>query len=357
MLDVERPKFDPTRLALARQLRGLRKVELADLVELTPAAITQFERGSTQPRRDVLVRLAFALRVPLTFFRPRSHRFGVTEQEFHFRRLRSSKKRDRQRVLARVAILVELVDAIGHHITLPPVDLPDGFALAGEHLNWRSTVEEAAGELRRRWGLGAGPISDMVRLLEAHGCIVTRLRVETEEIDAFSGWWGQRPFVVLSSDKEDAARSRFDAAHELGHLILHPDPDPTNRLYEVQAHAFASAFLLPQAVAKELPPVVDWGRFIELKERWRVSLQALLRRAEDVGRLSPSQYRRAMTQLSAKGWRVREPGDSGVPEEPVLLRTAISQIESEKGLSVRELATQLGLGIEDTYELFAGAPS
>src|SRR2546423_350773 len=103
---------DPARITLARQLRGLRKSELAELVDLSPGAIGQLEQGVIQPRREVLVRLAFALRVPIEFFSRRSTSVAITEHEVHFRRLRSSKKLDRGRVLARMAVLIELVGAL-----------------------------------------------------------------------------------------------------------------------------------------------------------------------------------------------------------------------------------------------------
>jgi Zn-dependent peptidase ImmA (M78 family)/transcriptional regulator with XRE-family HTH domain len=345
----------PARLSLARQMRGFGKAELADLVSLSPSAITQFESGTARPRRDVTMALAFALRVP-TQFLSSSLRVPtpISENDVHFRRLRSSRKRDRQRVLARVALLQELILALEDHIGFPRVDIPEELSIEADQVNWPTRVEDVAGQLRQRWNLGQGPISNVVRLLEAKGCIVTRLRTDVEEIDAFSGWRKTRPFVVLASDKEDAARSRFDAAHELGHLVLHPDADPTDRRLEVQAHAFASCFLMPAAsIARELPTSVDIDRLLMLKARWRVSLQALIRRARDVGRLTDSQYRSGMTRLSVRGWRAREPGDAGPIEEPMLVEAAVEQLDREKGLSVRDLASAIGLGTEDTIALYA----
>jgi Zn-dependent peptidase ImmA (M78 family)/transcriptional regulator with XRE-family HTH domain len=347
-------EFDGDRLSLARLLRGHTKTELADRVGLSAAAITQFERGLIRPRPEVLVSLAFALQVPAEFFSVRPGTTRISEHEFHFRRLRSSRKIDRARVLARTTLLAELVTELEKHVVFPAVQIPTEFALPTDEPEWRLDIERAAQSIRSAWSLGEGPISNMVWLLETKGCIVTRLRADSEDIDAFSGWWRDRPYVVLASDKSDAARSRFDAAHELGHLVLHPDPDPTNRLFEVQAHLFASAFLMPAvAIARELPPVLDLQSYVDLKSRWKVSLQALFRRATDVGRMTTAQYRRAMTVLSARGWRMSEPGEAGLIEAPVLMNAALDRVLEERGINLAGLAARIHLGRDDTEALFA----
>lgn len=343
--------FDGARLTLARQLRGLRKVDLAEIVGLTPGAITQFESGLIRPRAHVLAALALALGVPAGFFREHTPTWRVDEHEFHFRRLRSSRKVDRARVLARTALLAELIGALEQHVRLPASEIPTDIGLDAE-LNPSEAIGAAAARLRAHWGLGEGPIASVVRLLEAKGCIVARLRSDAAAIDAFSGWIGGRPFVVLSSDKEDAARSRFDAAHELGHLMLHPDADPTNRQLEIEAHAFASAFLMPMhPISRELPVRLDWDAYFQLKTRWGVSVQALLRRARDVGRLTPAQYRRAMTYMASRGWRTREPGATAAIEQPVLLATALDRIRDSKGLGLADFAGEIQLSEQDLERL------
>ncbi|WP_397351632.1 ImmA/IrrE family metallo-endopeptidase [Paenibacillus larvae] len=53
--------------------------------------------------------------------------------------------------------------------------------------------------------------------------IIVSLRAPSSsyKIDACSIWEpDERPYVLLSNDKT-SSRSRFDIAHELGHLILH----------------------------------------------------------------------------------------------------------------------------------------
>jgi Zn-dependent peptidase ImmA (M78 family) len=61
----------------------------------------------------------------------------------------------------------------------------------------------------------------VVELLEDHGIVVIRLPLQIADVDAFSLPFPDHPVVVLGADKDDRARSRFDGAHELGHLVMH----------------------------------------------------------------------------------------------------------------------------------------
>jgi Zn-dependent peptidase ImmA (M78 family) len=170
------------------------------------------------------------------------------------------------------------------------------------------------------------PIDDIVRELERHGAVVARLRLTEDGIDAFS-WPGlERPVVILGVDKDDRARSRFDAAHELGHVVMHRDhPRSADRDLERQAHRFASSFLLPSDRLKEEwePGRLNWRDLMTLKRRWQMSLAALLYRARQDELLTPTAYESAVKYISRVGWRKREPGDLGPPERPRLLRKAV----------------------------------
>lgn len=60
--------FDDARLRLAREARGLLKKDLARLVEISPASITQFETGRSRPSPSTMARLALALNFPPALF-------------------------------------------------------------------------------------------------------------------------------------------------------------------------------------------------------------------------------------------------------------------------------------------------
>ena len=322
--------FDGDRLRQARVYAGLRKVDVAHAIGVTPGAVGQYESGRTRPSTQVMASLVLHLGFPPAFFERHGALTTVPENQAHFRKLRSTTRMDRERLLVRLELLAEVLAVVERHVELPAADVPD-HALSEEAID--SGPEEAAAAVRTAWGLGWGPIDHVVRLLESKGIVVVRPRVDTSNVDAFSAWVRSRPVVVLSSDKGDAARSRFDAAHELGHLVMHHDAEPGRHVVEQQAHRFAAAFLLPaDVIGRELPRRMSWPAFFALKQRWRVSLQALLYRARTLGALSPDAYRRAQIHLSRQGWRDNEPVDIGPPEEPALLQRALELMHSELGI-------------------------
>lgn len=120
-------------------------------------------------------------------------------------------------------------------------------------------------KLRRHWKVASGQIHNAIRLLEVNGTIVIRFRVGVEKVDAFCVDFDDRPVVALGADKDVRDRSRFDAAHELGHLVMHADADADadDKTVERQANQFAAAFLMPaDDIKPELPARVDWSRML-----------------------------------------------------------------------------------------------
>lgn len=319
--------FDGTRLSVARRLRGKTKATLAREVGVTPTAIAQFEKNLSNPTQGVLAQLCLQLGLPREFFGAGRPLTLLPASGAHFRSLRSTSAAAREQALAYGELCLELVDLIGAYVDLPPVSLPD--LELPEDLS-DDDIAETARLTRESWGMGHGPIPSVVQAIEAHGIIALRLPQGTDTaVDAFSTYSGQRPLMFLSPIKDDKARSRFDAAHELGHLVLHPDTEPGSKLIENEAHRFAADFLMPRdEIISSLPRRIDWPTFHELKRHWGVSLRALVFRAHTLGRLSDASYRRANQQLSI--WGVPEPGPLGPAESPQVLGMA-RQVITDSG--------------------------
>lgn len=338
-LETARLLFDGHRLAQARQFRGLLKGELATQVGVTPAAVGQFESGSARPSAITLGKLAIAVGVPVAFFSQGRRLFSLREEDAQFRSLRSTSKRDRTQARSQVERLAEIVATLEDRVRLPNVDLPP--------IVMGMPPEEAARIVREGWELGEGPIGNMVGLLERKGVIVARLPATTDEVDAFSCWIQARPFLILASNKGAADRSRFDSAHELGHILIHHDAKPGDAVVEREANKFAAELLTPTgSIVRELPRRVDWRVYAELKLRWRVAISMLLLRARDLDVITDSAYRRAMMEMGRRGWRRNEPAPLGDPEQPELLGRAMALLGAKHNFTLDDLSSELALGSE-----------
>ncbi|MGI5211730.1 ImmA/IrrE family metallo-endopeptidase [Plantactinospora sp. CA-290183] len=329
--------FEPHALGLARRWRRMRKNELARQIGATAAAVSQYELGQARPSAAVLARLALALAMPVEFF---AAGFPVPPMpgHAHFRSLRATSQAERDQAEAFGEVAWRVVEVIGRHLRLPDLRLPqlDLAEPAGPE-----DVRAAAATAREAFGLAQSPVAHMVRLLESYGVIVLALPDASERVDAFSHWYGDRPFVFLNPAKDDRARSRSDAAHELGHLLMHHDAEPGSQLLEREAGAFAAEFLAPGAVLRdELPARLDFDRLHELKRRWGISLKALVHRGHELGVYREHAYRRGMSLLAR--WGCPEPGDLGPREQPSLLGRAVELLDEQR-MTVASLARQAAL--------------
>lgn len=332
--------FDPGRLVLARRLAGVQRTRIAAAVGVTPAAVTQFEKGLSRPTLPVLEGMSDALGVPPEFFRSGNPVPGLSPGGAHFRSLRATTSLEREAALAFAEVALVVFSALERFVELPEVSLPELEVPADLETDDAVSLARAS---RKLMGLEGGPVPNMVRLLEAHGAVVIEMHEGSHRVDAFSHQGQLRPVVVLSSLKGDRARRRFDAAHELGHLVMHHDIEPGSRLAEEQAHAFAAEFLAPgDELGPQLPTKLDWLALHELKRRWGISLKALVVRSFKLGRFGETTYQRAMRQLSA--WGLPEPGPLGPPEMPVLLPRALALLDEPE--PTEWLARETGLPVE-----------
>lgn len=329
--------FQGARLRLARELKQMSQIQLARVLGVSPAAVSQFEGGISRPAAETIGRLGELLDVPAGFFQLP---LNDTHEGF-FRSLRKTTVSQRRQARAVAHIAHDLATGPFASTTLPGVTVP---SLPVESLDvGQSIIEDAAIQVRKAWAMPRGPVPNVVELIECHGVTVIRLPLDTPDVDAFSLPFVDRPVIVLCADKNDRARSRFDAAHELGHLVLHGDQVWGMQEVERQAHGFAAAFLMPaDDIYDELPSRADWPILFRLKTTWQVSLAALLMRGRTLGKLSEANYLTAVKYASARGWRRQEPVPLGPPEVPSQLRDLVQQAKDRMPLPSGVLSALLG---------------
>lgn len=324
----------PGRLGLARRRRKLTKKGLAEAVGFDQKTIIRYEKGEIDPPPESLAALSRVLDFPLDFF------YGPDIDEppaeaVSFRSLKALLARDRDAALAASALAFLLSDWISDKFSLPTADLID--------FKEDPDPETAALYLRQKWGLGERRVRNMVHLLEAKGVRVFSLTDNIRTLDAFSMWRTETPFVFLNTTMT-AERSRFDAAHELAHLVLHRHGGPGGRGSEDQANQFASAFLMPTAGVKaKLPRIKYLNEIIQAKKLWGVSTSALNYRLHKLGITTDWQYRSFCIQIERFGQS--EP--FGMPKEQSLLwEKVLSSLKSDH-ITKHSIANNLKLPVAE----------
>ena len=356
------PRFQGSRLREAREVRGMTATTLAELVDVTPGAISHYENNRHAPPHRTMEQLADKLGVPTSFFLkpPRE----PLERVLYWRSRHAATKLQRARSYRRHLWLLDIVDYLRGFIEFPDVDLPD-LAIANPFSLTMEEIDEVSLFVRDALSLGDGPIGDLVAMLEKCGAIVTRAHIGADQLDTFSEWRKEdsRPYITLSADKQSDARSRMDAAHELGHMILHRhmslrdfNKPAVHSLMENQVKRFAGAFLLPAASFEDDLYSHTLDTFRDLKERWRVSIAGMIYRATDLEIIDKDEARKLWIAMSRRKWRKREPGDDDTPpEEPKLLRQAFDMVLDHGMVDARRIEVDLARRIRD-IESVAGLP-
>lgn len=338
----------PSRLVLARKRLRMTLTDLEKASGISRRSLTAYENGHTAPTPQSIAELAQALGVAEHFLTGLEVP-EVRTDNLSFRAMSklSAVERDAAASASRIAGLLN--GYLEERFKLPPVNLP-----TLPHLE----PEEAAERVRADWKMGDGPVPNMVHLLEANGVRVFSLAADCRAVDAFctvdekSG----TPFVFLNMTKS-GERGRFDAAHELGHLVMHvAHRVPHGPEAEKEAQEFASAFLMPRrSILQEQPFSPSINGVLGLKQQWRVAAVAMTYRLHELRMLNDWQYRTIIRSLAQRGYRRSEPG--GVARETSLLLAKVLKLQMAKGKSMRSFATAIGISPSElNLHLFSLVP-
>lgn len=337
-MSFNRPLCSPQRITLVRELYGIRKSELSMRLGVSARTITCWELGLQAPSAGDVAALCRVFGVDPEFFEPQLEGLPVASGLPHFRSYRAGTQVAYRQAQAYVQVTQDLVRTLSGYVDFPVLDLPS--VPTDPELADSVMPMMAAQYVRRVWGLGSDPIAHVLREVENHGICAVFAPFEHASLDAHSVFSGELPLIVLNPTKGDYYRQRFDVAHELGHLVMHPDAEPGHKVIEAQANAFASELLAPSEVLHdELPTRMDgagWLKLKELKECWGVSMKVLLDKAYAVGRLTEEGYREGLKSLSRNGWKLLEPGAISGIEEPSLIPHAL-ELLGEVGVSPEEV--------------------
>ncbi|QJI34601.1 helix-turn-helix domain-containing protein [Pseudomonas sp. ADAK13] len=343
--------FQSERLKQLRLAFGMTQTALAEMVGRASGNISKWENGLQVPEVDAFQRLCEVFGV--------SENWLLEEQiahhentPFFFRSQVSTTTNAREIAEVRLEWLQEISYKLQESLEFIEVNVP--------HLEERNCelisdeeIEQMASKCRQAWGLGIAPIPNVIEVMENAGIVCARTLLGHLKMDGVSNWYNldRRPYVLLVADKANGIRNRFDAAHELGHIVLHrhvskAQYDSNYNLLESQAHRFASAFLLPsESFLREVRwPTLD--TLLALKPRWKVSVAAMVRRCLDLKIINDTTTTRLWKARSARGWVKGEPLDGDFDfEKPQLLSRGVKMLIENKVLSRSQVRQLLGLPI------------
>lgn len=356
--------FIGARLSQARRARAITAADLGDMTNVSSQSISKYENGHQTPRRDVVDRFVNVLHFPTQFFfRP----VDETDQKpVFFRSKLSAQTIALDRAKVRLEWMKEIVDYLGEFFDFPELNLPHTCLDQKDPLDMTlDDIESLANSVRSYWGVTSGPMTNCLERIEESGILVSRIHVRAEKVDAFSQWSDKFgiPFMLLSHDKASAVRQRFDALHELCHILIHKNVTQsqlnnraTYKLLEKQADTFASYMLLPETdfLDELYSPTLDG--MLSMKERWGVSVGAMIMRCKSLDLLDDASVKRMWMNYTRRGWRKGEPFDGKTEKETPYLMKRSFEMLIEAGVKAQdEITSDLPYPLDDLEEI-AGLP-
>lgn len=337
--------FNPELLVLARESRGFTQSEVAGSTGIAQSLISKYENGIHTPSPEHLAKLASALSYSASLFALKELPLRAGVCLFH-RKQASMSQRDLRRIQASVKMARLHVGRLLASSSLEPAMSFPRYDIA----DYSGDTAVIAAMVRLAWRMPDGPVPSMVEVVERAGGIVVGMDFGNRKLSALCH--PETPPLFCVNTTMPCDRIRFTLAHEIGHLVMHHVPTESQ---EAEADRFASDFLMPeQDVVADLHGM-SISRAAELKMRWKVSMQAIVRRARDLGAISADRYTGILIQFSKRGWRLKEPVDLPL-EQPHLLADLVSLHREDLGYSNAELADLLCLSEEELRSRYLGEP-
>ncbi|OPG99479.1 transcriptional regulator [Chryseobacterium mucoviscidosis] len=336
-----------------RIMHGYSRKQLSEKLGVTEQAVWQYENAYTSPKVQIVNELKRIFSVKSKYFYTKDMlaqhmtpaNINVMNIAYRSKVLNVISKT--QTEAKHVEYLDTFVNYITAQISLPMLNIIKLRDEVIEYLNHSeddrvTQIQHAAQMARQKLGLEPFTNENLMFLIEKSGVFVFEKAIG-EAIDAYSLWTeNNRPFIILGNMKRSAVRRNFDIAHEFGHLLLHYRLEFVNldrkehKMIENEANIFATAFLLPEDEflrdVKEIAHITNPDNYLELKKKWKTSLQVLGYRAAHLGIMGTKDHRNFYAAMHRRGYLEKEPFDSSIPlQKPMRIKTIVDLL-SKKGL-------------------------
>jgi Zn-dependent peptidase ImmA (M78 family)/transcriptional regulator with XRE-family HTH domain len=333
------------KLSTARALTGMSTRTVAEKLKkrfpISHATIANYESGRSVPPMDVLAALADLYERPLTWFLER----GRSLSGVRYRNLKSRVRiNDLHRFEADVQRWVDAYVAIEARLKQP---------LKRTIIDFESKPDTEASDLarqvRHRLKLDeVDPIPSVVEVLEKFGIRVLENPTELR-IDGLAAKYDGEYIVVLNPTVSND-RGRLNAAHELAHVLLGDcDKEGESKESEQRAFDFGSHLLLPNSQLKRAFEGRSMVRLVQFKERYGISLAAMVYRAEKLGFIPKSTAKTLWIEFARRGWKTNEPGRVR-PDRATRFEQMIDEVLASGRMSLKEVADLCGVRPEAIRE-------
>ena len=292
---------------LARRLKEARKEvgfsvrsvasKLPRRLTVSHTTIASYENGVTVPPIDVLAALAAIYQRPVNWFL--DSRESLTG--FRYRNLQSRVAlSDQRRYAAQAGKWAEAYFALEKHLR------------KSRENRWEDSEGLSPGELAhlirtKHLDLDdSQPVMDTVAVLESFSAWAIELRANFG-VDGAAASFGDKPVIILNPNIANE-RARLNTAHELAFVLFANDSTSLSTEVQRSAYTFASCLILPDSQLEEAFGGRSFLKLIQYKERFGVSLAAMIHRAEELRVINTTASRWLRSEMTKRGWRRQEPG-------------------------------------------------
>ncbi|HLQ82703.1 MAG TPA: XRE family transcriptional regulator [Pseudogracilibacillus sp.] len=337
-----------------RMIYGFTRKQLGELLGVTEQAVWQYENGFVSPKMTMVLKLKEIFNVKSKYF----YKENIMDQQqdnvvnlnhIAYRSSTINSVQKTQFEAVHIEKLINFIGTVSNKVQFPKNELitlrNDIMKLINNEGNRQKGILKAAEYARSYIGLEKGSNHNLLFLLEKSGAFIFEKSLG-DKIDAYSLWSNKDvPYIMLGNLKKSAVRRNFDLAHELGHLLMHYKVEfpmlekKCFREYEHEANLFAGAFLLPEDEFVQdinlISKISHPDSYTELKDKWKVSIQAMAFRAHFLKCMTYQQYRYFNIKLNELNYREIEPLDQSITvSKPGKLRSILQLLFEQKQLSL-----------------------
>lgn len=322
------------RLRLAREAAGLSTRDVEERLRcagrrVSHATIGNYERGVTQPPAEILELLGGIYKRGLDWIRGT----GLILRGIRYRALKSVSVREKNDFKHGAQAWLDAYFYIERLLNRSLQKRYPSFKVKHD-----TSGRQLAEKIRKLYKLGDYPVTSVIRILEHFGIYVIELATAAR-IDACAGLLGRSRIVVLNESLPND-RIRLTALHELAHHLYRDcmsGPGLVADDVESRAFEFASHMLLPESQLRAALKLKSMVLMVQYKERFGISLAAMIYRARKSGLIAQSLYKRLWRDFGRLGYRRHEPGHVAA-DRPLRMEAFIDAAVSSNRMTFAEVA-------------------